>query len=118
MRAESVFRHDGDARGRASFRSRGLCDDQNGTTPPGGGWVPDGSQDLGLTLPCSPWRIAWSSMAGAGLESAHILIDRRLGPSVDEQRASLCARARASCQWRQLANYIGRLHPIVDGGHR
>ena len=42
---------------------------------------------------------------------------RRLGPSADEQRASVCAHARARCQWRQLANYTGRLHPIADVGH-
>ena len=35
------------------------------------------------------------------------LMGRRLGPSADEQRSRLCARARASCQWRQLANYTG-----------
>ena len=45
------------------------------------------------------------------------LMGRRLGPSADEQRASVCARARARCQWRQLANYTGRLHPIADVGH-
>ena len=42
------------------------------------------------------------------------LMGRRLGPSADEQRASVCARARARCQWRQLANYTGRLHPMAD----
>ena len=43
---------------------------------------------------------------------------RRLGPSADEQRARLCTRACASCQWmRQFANYTGRLHPIADAGH-
>ena len=42
------------------------------------------------------------------------LMGRRLGASADEQRARLCARARASCQWRQLANYTGRLLPIAD----
>ena len=42
------------------------------------------------------------------------LMGRRLGPSADEQRASVCARACARCQWRQLANYTGRLHPIAD----
>ena len=46
------------------------------------------------------------------------LMGRRLGPSADEQRASVvCAHARARCQWRQLANYTGRLHPIADVGH-
>ena len=45
------------------------------------------------------------------------LIGRRLGPSVDEQRAGLCARARASCQWGQLARYTGRLHPMADVHH-
>ena len=45
------------------------------------------------------------------------LMGRRLGPSADEQRASVCARARARCQWRQLANYTGRLHPMADVHH-
>ena len=45
------------------------------------------------------------------------LMGRRLGPSADEQRASVCARARARCQWRQLARYTGRLHPMADGHH-
>ena len=49
------------------------------------------------------------------------LMGRRLGPSADEQRARLCARACAmacaSCEWRQLSNYTGRLLPIADVGH-
>ena len=60
---------------------------------------------------------------GGSLEVARLglgwnpLMGRKLGPSADEQRARLCARARASCQWRQLANYTGRLLPIADVGH-
>ena len=72
--------------------------------------------------PRSGFNNAVPSMAGS-LEVVRLglgwdpLMGRRLGPSADEQRASLCARARARCQWRQLANYTGRLHPIADVGH-
>jgi len=53
--------HGSDARGRTSFSGRGAMwrSVWNGTTPPGGGWVPDGGQDLGLTMPCPPWWGAW-----------------------------------------------------------
>ena len=73
--------------------------------------------------PRSGFNNAVPSMAGS-LEVVRLglgwdpLMGRRLGPSADEQRASLCARARARCQWRQLANYTGRLLPIADVGHQ
>jgi len=73
--------------------------------------------------PRSGFNNAVPSMAGS-LEVVRLGLDwgplmgRRLGPSANEQRASLCARARARCQWRQLAtNYTGRLLPIADVGH-
>ena len=68
----------------------------NGTTPPGGGWVPDGGQGLGLTMLCFPLWLAGVAWLGLGWNP---LIGMRLGPSADEQRACPCARAHASCQW-------------------
>ena len=79
--------------------------------------VPDGGQDLGLTMPCPPWRKPRVARLGLGWNP---LMGRRLGPrSADEQRARLlCARARASCQWRQLANYTaGRAWPYQEALH-
>ena len=74
------------------------------------------------------WAQQCRALHGGGLEPGvarlglgwNPLIGRKLGPSVDEQRASLCARARASGQWRQLARYTGRLHPmaVVHHDHR
>ena len=34
-----------------------------------------------------------------------------------ERAPPRAATTRARCQWRQLANYTGRLHPIADVGH-
>ena len=57
----------------------------------------------------------WLGVAGLGL-GWNPLMGRRLGPSVDEKRARLCARARASCQWRRQR--ARELHRKVtsDGG--
>ena len=74
------------------------------------GWQPRS----GITMPCPPRRRPGVARLGLGWNP---LIGRRLGLSVDEKRASLCARARASCQWRQLARYTGRLNPMADGHH-
>ena len=46
--------------------------------------MPDGGQDLGLTMPCPPWRKPGVARLGLGWDP---LMGRRLGPSADEQRA-------------------------------
>ena len=109
--------HGSDARGRTSFSGRGgsvtigLKRHYPARGRVSAGWRPGSGFNNAVPSMVGSLEVVRS---GLGWDP---LMGRRLGPSADEQRASVCARARARCQWRQLANYTGRLHPIADVGH-
>ena len=71
--------------------------------------------------PRSGFNNAVSSMAGAFKWHGWGLVGTRSWAGgwgrVPMSNARACVRACARCQWRQLANYTGRLHPIADVGH-